>query len=412
VIAMPSAPGAVIRGVVDACTRAGVKSQAIPGVYELLDGIATVNRLRNVDIADLLRRSPVGANANTAAFVKDRVVLITGGGGSIGYELARQVANAAPAHLVLLGHGENSIFEAAARLGRSFPTVKLSTVIADIRDDRRLAAVFDRIRPAIVFHAAAHKHVPLMEENPEEAVTNNIVGTRNVVNQALRVNSERFVLISTDKAVSPTSIMGATKRVAEMVVRDAARQSGKAFVSVRFGNVLGSRGSVVNTFKEQIEQGGPVTVTHPEMTRFFMTIPEAVHLVLQASGEGTGGDLFVLDMGEPVKIVQLAQDLIKLSGLTEQDVPIVYTGTRTGEKLEEALFDAGMRTQPTSHPEVLRVVGTDVSGSPDFPGLVRQFEEAARRGDRTAIERMLAQTIPGFASPSRLLSTLATDRTH
>ena len=412
VIAMPSARGPVIRGVVDACAKVGVKSQAIPGVYELLDGIATVNRLRNVDIADLLRRSPVGANENTAAFVKDRVVLITGGGGSIGYELARQVANAAPAHLVLLGHGENSIFESAARLGRSFPTVKLTTVIADIRDDRRLASIFDRVRPAIVFHAAAHKHVPLMEENPEEAVTNNIVGTRNVVNQALRMNTERLVLISTDKAVSPTSIMGATKRVAEMVVREAAQRSGKAFVSVRFGNVLGSRGSVVNTFKEQIEQGGPVTVTHPEMTRFFMTIPEAVHLVLQASGEGKGGDLFVLDMGEPVKIVQLAQDLIKLSGLTEQEVPIVYSGTRVGEKLEEALFDAGMETQPTSHPEILKVVGTDVCATSDIQGLVWQLDEAARRGDRAAIELLLAQTIPGFASHSRLLSTLVTDRTH
>jgi len=412
VIAMPSARGPVIRGVVDACAKAGVKSQAIPGVYELLDGIATVNRLRNVDIADLLRRSPVGANENTAAFVKDRVVLITGGGGSIGYELARQVANAAPAHLVLLGHGENSIFEGAARLNRAFPSVKLSTVIADIRDDRRLASIFDRIRPAIVFHAAAHKHVPLMEENPEEAVTNNIVGTRNVVNQALRVNTERFVLISTDKAVSPTSIMGATKRVAEMVVREAAQRSGKAFVSVRFGNVLGSRGSVVNTFKEQIEQGGPITVTHPDMTRFFMTIPEAVHLVLQASGEGRGGDLFVLDMGEPVKIVQLAQDLIKLSGLTEQDVPIVYSGTRNGEKLAEALFDAGMETQPTSHPEVLRVVGADACATSDIHGLVWQLEEAARRGDHATIEMLLAQTIPGFASHSRLLSTLVTDRTH
>jgi FlaA1/EpsC-like NDP-sugar epimerase len=412
VIAMPSAPGAAIRRVVEACARSGVKSQAIPGVYELLDGIATVNRLRNVDIADLLRRSPVGPNPNTAAFVENRVVLITGGGGSIGYELARQVANAAPSHLVLLGHGENSIFEAAARLGRSFPTVQLSTVIADIRDDHRLAVVFDRIRPAIVFHAAAHKHVPLMEENPEEAVTNNIVGTRNVVNQALRVNTDRFVLISTDKAVSPASIMGATKRVAEMVVREAAQRSGKAFVSVRFGNVLGSRGSVVNTFKEQIEQGGPITVTHPDMTRFFMTIPEAVHLVLQASGEGKGGDLFVLDMGEPVKIVQLAQDLIKLSGLTEQEVPIVYSGTRTGEKLEEALFDAGMETEPTSHPEVLRVVGTDVCATSDVAGLVWQLEEAARRSDRAAIEMLLAQTIPGFASYSRLLGTLVTERTH
>jgi len=412
IIAMPSARGAVVRAILEACNQARVKSQAIPGVYELLDGIATVNRLRNVDIADLLRRSPVGAHDDVAAFVKGRVVLITGGGGSIGYELARQVANAAPSHLVLLGHGENSVFEAEARLRRAFPGVQLSTAIADIRDDRRLALIFDRIRPAIIFHAAAHKHVPLMEENPEEAVTNNIIGTRNVVNQALRVDTERLVLISTHKAVSPTSVMGATKRIAEMVVREAARQSGKAFVAVRFGNVLGSRGSVVNTFKEQIEQGGPVTVTHPNMTRFFMTIPEAVHLVLQASGQGKGGELFVLDMGEPVKIVQLAQDLIKLSGLTEDDVAIVFTGARVGEKLEEALFDAGMQTQQTSHPEVLRVVGAETCTTTDLQGLIWQLDEAARRGDRVAIEALLGQTIPGYASPSRLLSTLVSDKTH
>jgi FlaA1/EpsC-like NDP-sugar epimerase len=412
IIAMPSARGSVVRAIVDACTQAGVKSQAIPGVYELLDGMATVSRLRNVEISDLLRRSPIDSEHNAAAFVHNRVVLITGGGGSIGYELARQVANAAPAHLVLLGHGENSIFEAEARLHRSFPTVKLSTVIADVRDDRRLAMVFDRVRPDIVFHAAAHKHVPLMEENPEEAVTNNVIGTRNVVNQALRRDTERLVFISTDKAVSPTSLMGATKRIAEMIVRESARASGKAFVAVRFGNVLGSRGSVVNTFKEQIELGGPVTITHPDMTRFFMTIPEAVHLVLQASGEGKGGELFVLDMGEPVKIVQLAQDLIKLSGLNEDDVPIVFTGTRTGEKLHEALFDAGMQTQPTSHPEILEVVGTDTCRASDLNGLVWQLEEAARRGDRAAIEMLLGQTIPGFASHIRLLSTLVTDQTH
>jgi FlaA1/EpsC-like NDP-sugar epimerase len=412
IIAMPSARGPVVRTILDACNKAGVKSQAIPGVYELLDGIATVNRLRNVDIADLLRRAPVGAHDHAGAFAKDRVVLITGGGGSIGYELARQVANAAPAHLVLLGHGENSIFESAGRLGRAFPSVPITTVIADIRDDRRLAMVFDRFRPAIIFHAAAHKHVPLMEENPEEAITNNVIGTRNVVNQALRLDAERLVFISTDKAVAPTSLMGATKRIAEMVVREAAGASGRNFVVVRFGNVLGSRGSVVNTFKEQIERGGPVTVTHPDMTRYFMTIPEAVHLVLQASSQGRGGELFVLDMGEPVKIVQLAEDLIKLSGLREGDVPIVFTGVRTGEKLEESLFDPGMQTQATTHPEVLRVVGTDTCTTGDLQGLIWQLDEAARRGDRAAIEALLGQTIPGFVSPTRLLSRLVTDTTH
>ena len=411
VIAIPSARGSVVRAIVEACDRAGVKSQAIPGVSELLDGIATVNRIRNVDIADLLRRSPIGADAhNAAAFVKDRVVLITGGGGSIGYELARQVANASPSHLVLLGHGENSVFEAETRLRRSFPAVTVSTVIADIRDEPRLARIFDRVRPAIVFHAAAHKHVPLMEDNPEEAVTNNVTGTRNVLNQAIRIGSERFVLISTDKAVSPTSVMGATKRIAEMMIRDAAKQTGKAFVAVRFGNVLGSRGSVVNTFKAQIEQGGPVTVTHPDMTRFFMTVAEAVYLVLQASGQGRGGELFVLDMGEPVRIVQLAQDLIKLSGLGGDDVPIVFTGTRTGEKLHEALWDEGMQTQATSHPEVLRVVGDEVSTTVDLQALVRRLDEAAQQGDGAAIQQLLAQAIPGFASISPRDTPLAVNR--
>ena len=403
VIAMPTARGPAVRAILDMCNQVGVKSQTVPGVFELLDGQVSVNRLRNVDIEDLLRRSPVdGGGSKAAEFVAAQVVAITGAGGSIGSELARQIAHASPSHLVLLGHGENSIFEAEARLRAAFPHVNLSTVITDIRDDGRLAMVFDRIRPAIVFHAAAHKHVPLMEENPEEAVTNNILGTWNVVKQALRIGTERFVLISTDKAASPTSIMGATKRVAEAIVRQAAQKSGRAFVVVRFGNVLGSRGSVVNTFKKQIEQGGPLTVTHPDMTRFFMTIPEAVHLVLQASGDGKGGELFVLKMGEPLKIVDLAQDLIKLSGLDEDEISIVFTGVRPGEKLEEVLFDPGMQTVSTSHPEVLQVIGPDACVAPDLDAIVGQLEEAARQGDRMAIDSLLRQTIPGFISHGRL----------
>jgi FlaA1/EpsC-like NDP-sugar epimerase len=302
---------------------------------------------------------------------------------------------------VLVGHGENSVFEAEARLRAGFPDLTLTTVIADIRDNPRLAMVFDRFRPTVVFHAAAHKHVPLMEQNPEEAITNNIIGTRNVVDQALRTGAERFVLISTDKAVSPTSIMGATKRVAEIIVRRAARDSGRAFVVVRFGNVLGSRGSVVQTFKTQIEMGGPVTVTHPDMTRFFMTIPEAVHLVLRASGEGRGGELFVLNMGQPVKVVDLAKDLIKLSGLEEDDIPIVFTGVRPGEKLHEALFDPDMQMQPTAHAEVLRVTGEERAAPADFDDLLRRLEEAAARGQAPAIETLLQQIVPGFEPTGR-----------
>ena len=400
-IAMPTAPGSVVRAIVEMCRQAGVRSQTVPGMFELLDGRVDVSRMRKIEIADLLRRSPVTGQTSTADFVAGKVVLITGAGGSIGLELARQIAIAAPARLILLGHGENSIFDAEAQLRSTFPSLRISTPIADIRDEARLARVFERLRPSIVFHAAAHKHVPLMEDNPEEAITNNVVGTRNVVNEALRAGTERFVLISTDKAVSPNSIMGASKRVAEAIVRHAAQRSGRAFVAVRFGNVLGSRGSVVNTFKQQIEQGGPITVTDPRMTRFFMTIPEAVHLVLQASGKGSGGELFVLDMGEPVRIVDLAKDLIKLSGLGEDDIPIVFTGVRPGEKLHEALFDPGMQTKPTAHPGVLEVTGTDMSSATDLDSLIRRLDEAARRGDRVAIDALLGEAVPGFMPAPR-----------
>ena len=401
VIAMPTAPGRTVRALADMCREARVKSQIIPGMFELLDGRVGVNRLRQIDIADLLRRNPVQGDSTITEFVAGRTVLITGAGGSIGSELARQIANAAPARLTLLGHGENSIFDAEVQLHRDFPHLRINTVIADIRDEDRLGVVFERIKPSIVFHAAAHKHVPLMEENPEEAVTNNILGTRNVVRQALQSDTERFVLISTDKAVLPNSIMGASKRVAEAIVRSAARESGRAFVTVRFGNVLGSRGSVVNTFKQQIEQGGPVTVTHLEMTRFFMTIPEAVHLVLQASGRGKGGELFVLDMGEPVRIVDLARDMIKLSGPGADDIPVIFTGVRPGEKMHEALFDPGMQTRPTAHPEVLEVVGQDELGGAVLDALIDRLGDAAQRGDRVSIDALLGEAVPGFHPAGR-----------
>lgn len=394
VIAMPTAPGRVLRTIVEMCRDAGVKSQTIPGVFELLDGHVSIGRLRNVEIADLLRRSPVRGDSRAGEFAAGRVVLITGAGGSIGSELSRQIAGVSPSRLVLLGHGENSIFDIESMIRMTFPDVATSSIVADIRDDTRLEQVFSQVKPHIVFHAAAHKHVPLMEENPEEAITNNVIGTRNVVAQALRVGTERFVLISTDKAVAPSSVMGASKRVAEAIVRRAAEASGRAFVVVRFGNVLGSRGSVVNTFKRQIEQGGPLTVTHPDMTRFFMTIPEAVHLVLQASGTGTGGELFVLDMGEPVKVVDLAKDLIKLSGLDEDEIPIVFTGVRRGEKLEEELFERGMNSRPTGHAGVLDVVGSDPLIGPDLDDLIRQLDEAAQLSDPIAI-RSLFERIDG-----------------
>jgi FlaA1/EpsC-like NDP-sugar epimerase len=392
VIAMPSAPGTLLRRIADEAREAGVASRTMPGVFELLDGAVSVSRLRQIDISDLLRRVPVTSDPPDE-YLAGRTVLVTGAGGSIGMELCRQVARANPRTLILMGHGENSIFDAAIELRRTFPAVAFTTVICDIRDEHRVAEIFRAHRPAVVFHAAAHKHVPLMEENPEEAITNNVFGTAVIVRASVRYGVERFVLISTDKAVAPTSIMGASKRLAETIVSDAARRCGRPFVAVRFGNVLGSRGSVVPHFKRQIETGGPVTVTHPEMRRFFMTIPEAVHLVLQAGGLGVGDDLFVLDMGEPIRIVDLAQDVIKLSGFTIEEIPIVFTGVRPGEKMTEALWETNARVRPTTHPEVLKV--EEDSGSPDVDLMLADLQRANET--RPALEAALAHWVETYA---------------
>lgn len=388
IIAMPKAPGATVRAIAEQCHALEVKSRIVPGVFELLDNKLSVSRLRHVEISDLLRRRTIEGDPEIIRYLQGRCVLITGAGGSIGLELCRQVAHAGPSMLVLLGHGENSIYEARGTLAAKFPTVRMMSVIADVRDGARIDRIFAGVRPSIVLHAAAHKHVPLMEENPEEAVTNNIIGTRNLVNASIQHGCERFVLISTDKAVAPSSIMGASKRVAEDIVRSAATRHGRAFVVVRFGNVLGSRGSVVPLFKQQIERGGPVTVTHPEMKRFFMTIPEAVDLVLQAGGLGNGGELFVLNMGAAVRIVDLATDLIKLSGFTESEVPIAFTGLRPGEKLEELLWEDGAIIEQTNHPDVLQV--REPQALHDLATMVTALENAARRGDGAAISAMLA----------------------
>ena len=298
IIAIPSAPGRLVRMVNDVCRVKGIPSRTVPGIYELIGGKVSVNRLREVDITDLLRREPVRVNDEAVgAALAGKRVLVTGAGGSIGRELCRQIARRNPAGLILLGHGENSIFEIFLELREDYPDILLSPVIADVRDAGRLAQVFGQHQPEVIFHAAAHKHVPLMEVNIVEAVTNNVLGTRNVVQAALDHHVERFLLISTDKAVRPSSIYGATKRLAEMIVLHAAHESRRAFTVVRFGNVLGSRGSIIPIFKLQIANGGPVTITHPDMFRFFMTIPEAVYLVLQAASMENGGETFVLNMG-------------------------------------------------------------------------------------------------------------------
>ena len=399
IIAMPKATGRVVRNVAEDCQGAGVTSRTIPGVYELLGGSVSVTRLRQVDITDLLRRNPMTAGPDVADYLRGRTVLVTGAGGSIGSELSRQVAHAGPASLVLVGHGENSIFDVYGHLREAFPDVRIAPIIADIRDRGRLQRVFDRFRPDVVFHAAAHKHVPLMEGNPEEAISNNVLGTQNVVEEAMRVGTGRLVMISSDKAVSPSSVMGASKRVAELIVRSAARRAERPFLVVRFGNVLGSRGSVVPAFKKQIEAGGPITITHPEMKRFFMTIPEAVHLVLQAAGLGRAGELFVLNMGEPLPIVQLAEDLIRLSGLAPDEIPIVFTGLRPGEKLEECLWEEGAVIEDTAHPEVLRVTERYSVSDERFARLVEGLANAAVQGDTSSIGSALRELIPSF-SPS------------
>lgn len=397
VIAIPSAPGRVVRMVADICRLKGVPFRTMPGIYELLGGKVSVSRLREVDITDLLRREPVHVrDSKVSEVLGGRVVMVTGAGGSIGRELCRQIARWGPSELLLLGHGENSIFETMLELKEDFPSLLIRALIADIRDLPRLQTLFERHRPQVVFHAAAHKHVPLMENNIEEAITNNVLGTSNIVSVSLAHHVERLVMISTDKAIRPTSVMGATKRMAEMTVLDAARKSGLPYCVVRFGNVLGSRGSVVPVFKRQILRGGPVTITHPDMRRFFMTIPEAVYLVLQAASLGEHGETFVLDMGEQVRIVDLAEDLIRLSGLEPgKDIEIVFTGIRQGEKLSEELWDEGDQLKSTAHPEVLRLDGEPLLTSDELKSALEALAGAAQTGKHQEALALLDQFIPG-----------------
>ena len=397
VIALPTAPGTVVRGIVERCREVDLTARAIPGVFELLDGKVSVNRLRKIEISDLLRRAQVPLDAMPRDYIRGRTVLVTGAGGSIGAELCRQVAHDQPDRLALVGHGENSIFDLHCQLKEAFAGLDIVPVIADVRDRDRLNQVFDRLRPAVVFHAAAHKHVPLMEDNPQEAITNNVFGTRNVVDSAVAFGVDRLVMISTDKAVAPLNVMGATKRLAEIIVRRAARAGTRRFAVVRFGNVLGSRGSVVPIFKAQIERGGPLTLTHPEMRRFFMTIPEAVHLVLEAGGHAAGGELFVLNMGEAVRIVDLARDLVELSGLRRDEIPITFSGLRRGEKLDERLWEEGATVAPTATADVLRVSEGDRSDRLDFDAALQHLEAVARRGSLLEIQHALTQLIPSYA---------------
>lgn len=402
VIAIPTAGGRTVRAVVERCRELGIPSRVMPGIYELLDGQLSVSRLRSVEIADLLRRPQVQSASGAPSYLHGASVMVTGAGGSIGAELCRQVASARPRELVLLGHGENSIFDIAGELRERFPNVAVRAVIADVRDAGRLQRVFRAVRPAVVFHAAAHKHVTLMEENAPEAVTNNIVGTRNVVEAASASGVDRFVMVSTDKAASPSSLMGASKRMAEAIVQRAARRDCRAYVVVRFGNVLGSRGSVVPIFRAQIERGGPITITDPDVRRYFMTIPEAVHLILQAGGIGVGGELFVLDMGEPVLLRDLAADMVRLSGFEESEVPVVFTGLRPGEKLSEILWEEGATVEPSERPDIRRVREPAMADDDSLDDFITRLAEAALRHDSGRIVRLLHECLPSAKLSEKL----------
>ncbi|MGM8213837.1 polysaccharide biosynthesis protein [Virgibacillus sp. W0430] len=343
VIAIPSLRNGELNKIVAECNKTKVKVQMIPKIEDLMTGKVSVSHLKNVEVEDLLGREPVELDIQAIqGEVTDKTVLVTGAGGSIGSELCRQLMRFTPKKLVLLGHGEHSIYTIHLELHEVYKQtdVEIIPIIADVKDRTRMREIVAAHEPAIIYHAAAHKHVPLMEYNPHEAVKNNIIGTKNMAEAADEYGVDTFVLVSTDKAVNPTNVMGATKRIAEMVIQTMAKRSKTNFVAVRFGNVLGSRGSVIPLFKQQIARGGPVTVTHPEMTRYFMTIPEASRLVIQAGTLANGGEIFVLDMGEPVKIVDLARNLIQLSGYTEEEIGIQYAGIRPGEKMYEELLGA------------------------------------------------------------------------
>ncbi|MEK4346201.1 polysaccharide biosynthesis protein [Paenibacillus sp. FSL P4-0184] len=380
IIAMPSVSRTEISEIINLAKKTGAKLKIIPALNDLIAGKISVKKLRDVSVEDLLGREPIIADLNSIlGYVHHKTVLVTGAGGSIGSELCRQIAPFGPDKLMLLGHGENSIYMIEMELRKKFPDLNIVTVIADVQDRSRMMDIFSSHKPHVVFHAAAHKHVPLMERNPSEAIKNNVFGTRNVADCADKYGAERFVMISSDKAVNPTSVMGATKRIAEMYVQSLHTTSRTKFSAVRFGNVLGSRGSVIPAFKEQIAAGGPVTVTHPEMVRYFMTIPEAVQLVIQSGSFAKGGEVFILDMGEPVKILTLAEDLITLSGYEPyRDIDIQFSGIREGEKLYEELLTDEENLGSTDH-------GRIFIGRPSVISL-NQLELEFKRLDRVLAE--------------------------
>jgi len=412
IIAIPTAGGKEIRRIIDNIKNKEVKIKILPGLYELVDGKVSVSRIREVRIEDLLGREPVELNLEEiSGYLKDKRVLVTGGGGSIGGELARQICRFGPKKLILLDHSENGLFHINLELEGKWPGVEIELVVADIRDRKKMDKIFRKYEPEVVFHAAAHKHVPMMEYHPDEAIMNNIIGTKNVAELAERHGAERFVFISTDKAINPTSVMGASKSVAEMMVKDlGSRDIGveesenkTKFVAVRFGNVLESNGSVVPMFKKQIAEGGPITVTSSEVKRYFMTLPEASQLVIQAGALGKGGEVFVLDMGEPMKILDLARELIRLSGFVpKEDIEIKFVGLRPGEKMFEEILtekERGRVLGDTGHEKIFIAQVEEVDGG-KLEKDIRELEALSREMDTEGIIKKLQEVVPTY-KPNR-----------
>ena len=397
VIAIPSASKEKIKALVEICKHSACEIRILPGTYQLINGEVSVSKLRKVEIEDLLGRDTVTVDLDKVlGYIKDKVVLVTGGGGSIGSELCRQLAKYGVKQLIIFDVYENNAYEIQQELKREYPDLDLVALIGSVRNTRRINSVMEKYHPDVVYHAAAHKHVPLMEDSPNEAIKNNVIGTYKTAKAAAANGVKRFVLISTDKAVNPTNIMGASKRLCEMVVQMMDRKSEKTeFVAVRFGNVLGSNGSVIPLFKKQIEEGGPVTVTHPDIIRYFMTIPEAVSLVLQAGGYAKGGEIFILDMGEPVKIADLAKNLIRLSGYkVDEDIEIKYTGLRPGEKLYEELLMAEEGMQETENK--LIHIGKPIEMDDEWFEQKLEELDIASRQESDDMKRLVAEIVPTY----------------
>ncbi len=391
--------------ILNICQATDAKVRILPGLKEIIKDKKLIENLRDVEIEDILGRDPIKLdNKNIESLIKEKVVVVTGAGGSIGSELCRQIIKYKPEKLVMIDIYENSLYDIEIELKTKYPKIKIDAIIASVRDNRRLEQIFEEYKPYLVFHAAAHKHVPLMEKSPLEAIKNNVFGTYNVVNACDKYDVKRFILISTDKAVNPTNIMGATKRICEMIVQAKNKESKTEYAAVRFGNVLGSNGSVVPLFKKQIAEGGPVTVTHKEITRFFMTIPEAVELVLQAMTYANGGEIFVLDMGQPVKIYDLAVSLIKLSGLSpNQDIDIKITGLRPGEKLYEELLMGEEGLEKTAHNEIFVAEPLDITME-DIDNKIAVLSKLIEKNDveTEEIKNTFKELVPTFKEPEKV----------